>query len=149
MDKFGIFNLLSSLLNFSKPKDLGDKPYESNNQEKLANNSNQTNVNNFIKNIVGNLSGTNESSSQGKDGNSSNSSGFNLNNLSTISSLLKNFTTPKNSQSALNKSGTLPPSTPKNNSVNTKRAPLQSSMLNVLNNHDNFVKRVREKNINK
>ena len=147
MDKFGIFNLLGSLLNFSKPKDLGDKPCESTDQEKIVSNSNQSNVNDFIKNIVGNFSGSNESSSQGKDGNSSNSSGFNLNNLSAISSLLKNFTTPKNSQSTLTKSGTLPPSTPKNNSVNTKRAPLQSSMLNVLNNHDNFVKRVREKNV--
>ncbi|MBO7344680.1 MAG: hypothetical protein J6U92_01935 [Clostridia bacterium] len=103
MDKFGIFNLINSFLNFS--------------------NANQTE--------------TNSATTLEKQPSSNNI-------LSTLTELIN-----KNS-GANGTSQTPPTSTPKSQKETLKAPlPLQSQMLSTMNSHDDFIKRVKEKNARK
>ena len=97
MDKFGVFNLLNSFLNFS--------------------NSNKENFN----------------SAPDKD----NADGV-KNILSTITDILNKNAGKNNAPST--------PTPQKMATTNTPPIPLQSKMLSTMNSHDDFIKRVKEKN---
>mgnify|MGYP003292175421 CR=1 FL=1 len=100
MDKFGIFNLINSFLNFSNANQGENSPSTSFEKQPSSNNI-----------------------------------------LSALTELInKNSTASGTSQ-------TPPSPAPKNQKeVSAPPLPLQSQMLSTMNSHDDFVKRVKEKN---
>ena len=70
----------------------------------------------------------------------------NANSSINFADLLSSFSRLSNNDKNLQTSPTKNEQTPKENNDNNTLAPLQFSMLNTMESHDKFVKRVKEKN---